>query len=129
MFNGNMIAFYVLLPLLLLPIIVTADIAPKGMKEFNKRCPATKLCPDLEKYYQQCKKQPDTAVCREFIETMKELSPVYDCQRDFDRTNEVNYIVPAIWICNEKERREEKMATHIWNHITTFYLNLSLAKQ
>jgi hypothetical protein len=99
--------FYILLLLLLLPSTIAADVAPKGMKEFNKRCPAPKLCPDLEKYYQQCKKQPDTEICKKFIETMKKLSPVYDCQRDFDRTDKASYIVPAIWICNEEKRRED----------------------
>jgi len=97
---------YILASLLLLPSIIAADVAPKGMTEFNKRCPAPKLCPELEKYYQQCKKQLDTETCKKFVETMKRLSPVYDCQRGFDRTDKANYIVPAIWICGENRRED-----------------------
>jgi hypothetical protein len=83
-----------------LPNISIAEIAPSGMKEFNKICPAQKLCPDLENYYQACNKKPDTEICKKFIEAMKQLSPVYDCQRPFDN----GYIVPAIWLCGEKRR-------------------------
>ena len=92
-------ALYILATLLLLPSVIVADVAPRGMKEFNKRCPAAKLCPELEKYYQQCKKQPDTEICKKFIETLKKLSPTYDCQRNIDRPD---YIVPAIWLCEKR---------------------------
>lgn len=91
---------YILLILLLLPIDAIAEMAPSGMKEFNKICPAQKLCPDLEQYYQACSKKPNSEVCIKFIEAMKQLSPVYDCQRSFDK----QYIVPAIWLCDEKRR-------------------------
>jgi len=53
-----------------------------------------------ERYYQACKKNPDTEVCIKFVEIMKQLSPTYDCSRSFDR----GYIVPAIWLCGENRR-------------------------
>ena len=89
---------------LLFPHIIGAEIAPKGMTEFNKTCPAQQLCPDLERYYQSCNKKPNTDICIKFINILKKLSPIYDCQRPFDKTENTNYIVPAIWLCGESRR-------------------------
>jgi len=46
---------------------------------------------------------------------MRKLSPAYDCQCDFDRTDEVNYIVPAIWICN-RTRKEDGTLYNTWEY-------------
>ena len=75
------------------------------MKEFNKACPAPKLCPILERQYQECKIQLQGHACIDFVNTMKQLAPIYDCQRSFDSRPTENYIVSAIWLCGE-ERRE-----------------------
>lgn len=91
--------------ILLLPVCSWAEPAPKWMKEFNKTCPATKLCPKLERQYQECKIQLQGRACIDFVNTMEQLAPIYDCQRSFDSTPTENYIVPAIWLCGE-ERRE-----------------------
>ena len=88
-----------------------ADPAPEGMKEFNKRCPAEHLCPVLEKAYQDCKSSKERTRCVEFVETMRKLSPLYDCQRSFDSTPTVNYIVPALWICGETHRENDEPVT------------------
>ena len=109
---------------MLLPIDALAEIAPSGMKEFNKICPAQKLCPDLEKYYQACKKKPNSEVCNKFIDTMKQLSPVYDCQRSFDK----QYIVPAIWLCGENRRETGASYTETYYELLS-KLKLKEAKE
>jgi len=90
--------------LLLLPVCLIAEQAPEWMKDFNKTCPAARLCPILELQYQECKIQLHGRACIEFVNMMKELSPTYDCQRSFDNTPTGNYIVPAIWLCGEELR-------------------------
>jgi hypothetical protein len=82
----------------------SAGQAPEGMTEFNKQCPAKRLCPVLESTYQECKSQKSTTKCVEFVESLKSLSPLYDCQRPIDKTETVQYIVPAIWVCALKRR-------------------------
>ncbi len=91
--------------ILLLPVFLWAEQAPKWMKEFNTACPAPKLCPILERQYLECKSQLQGCACIDFVNTMKQLAPSYDCQRSFDSTPIENYIVSAIWLCGE-ERRE-----------------------
>ncbi len=77
----------------------TGNAEQKNLTELNINCPAERLCPDLEKYYQACKKNPDTKPCVGFVELMKQLSPTYDCSRSFDK----GYIVPAIWLCDQNK--------------------------
>ncbi len=91
--------------ILLLPVCLLAGQKPKLMKEFNKACPAPKLCPILERKYQECKIQLEGRACIDFVNTMKQLAPGYDCQRSFDSTPSEDYIVSAIWLCGE-DRRE-----------------------
>jgi hypothetical protein len=104
MLDGKMKAVLMAGLTLLLPVYLWAEVAPKWMKEFNKKCPAPKLCPILERQYQECKIQLKGPACIDFVNTMKQLVPTYDCQRSFDSTPTENYIVPAIWLCGEKRR-------------------------
>ena len=90
------------LTLLLVFILAAPVSAEPGLtesKEPNKQCPAEGLCPTLEQAYQDCKSGKSKNQCSEFVETMRKLSPRYDCQRDFDTRP-----VPAIWVCGEKRR-------------------------
>ena len=89
--------------LLFLPFTVFGDEAPSDMHEFNITCPAKKICPDLDKEYQSCKDNSNLVACLKYIETLKKLIPIYDCQRPFDHTPEKDYIVPAFWLCNERK--------------------------
>jgi len=77
-----------------------AGVAPAGLKEFNKTCPANELCPQIELAYQKCGKQASAPDCHDFVRLFKELLPLYDCQRPFDHSGGENYIVPAVWLCD-----------------------------
>ena len=79
---------------------VMAAEAPPGMTTFNRTCPAPKLLPELESAYGACVKQ-DAGACDRFVNVFRQLLPEYDCQRRFDATPKVNYIVPAIWLAGE----------------------------
>ena len=79
---------------------VFAKEAPPEMTKFNVKCPANKLCDEIETEYQRCKPSGMGKDCNAFIDLLKKLSPEYDCQRSFDQ----NYIVPAVWLC--RNRRE-----------------------
>ena len=70
-------------------------------RRYNIVCPATRLCPDLEKYYQACKSENEPNVCNSFVATFRKLAGKYDCQRSFDHTPTADYIVPAVWVCRE----------------------------
>jgi hypothetical protein len=74
--------------------------APKDMKEFNKTCPAPTLCKQIQQEMETCKTKKS---CEAFLTSYKKLLPQYDCQRPFDRTATKNYIVPAIWLCEDHE--------------------------
>lgn len=75
-----------------------ASEAPKEMNQFNLTCPALKLLPVLDAAYHECNKGFVNGSCERFVETFKQLTPEYDCQRSFDAAAEKNYIVPAIWL-------------------------------
>lgn len=90
--------------LLLLASAASAATAPHGMTEFNKLCPAARVCPDLEDAYEKCKPTRAREKCLDFIVAFKQLTPVYDCQRPFDHTDKVDYIVPALWLCDHGTR-------------------------
>lgn len=72
--------------------------APRDMSQFNVTCPAHKLLPVLDAAYHECNKGFVNGSCERFVETFKQLTPEYDCQRSFDATSETNYIVPAVWL-------------------------------
>jgi hypothetical protein len=79
-----------------------AKIAPSDMTEFNKECPAPKLCGSLSKLVDSCRQQKKHS-CSDFVEGFKKLLPEYDCQRPFDATDKVKHIVPALWLCESRE--------------------------
>lgn len=72
--------------------------APDGMTQFNVTCPAPKLLPLLDAAYHECNKGFVNGSCERFVETFRQLTPVYDCQRPFDAAAGKNYIVPAVWL-------------------------------
>jgi hypothetical protein len=78
-----------------------ADVAPKGMTQFNVVCPSRTLCRKLEAEYQRCKSSRKREVCSPFVDAMVQSFPVYDCQRPFDLTKTASYIVPALWLCED----------------------------
>jgi hypothetical protein len=80
--------------------IANAEVAPPTMKDFNKTCPSKVLCLKIEKSYQSCNKDSTSSVCAEFVKEFRQLLPIYDCQRPFDHTEGVDYIVPAVWLCD-----------------------------
>jgi len=84
----------------LTPQASLARVAPAAMKEFNKSCPAPKLCLEVNELVAGCKK--DKQKCDLFIEQFEKLLPEYDCQRSFDATPDIKYIVPALWICDSR---------------------------
>lgn len=123
MLNENMKTIMTLCLLLLLASnFVEAE--QSDTTELNKTCPAQQLCPDLEKYYQVCRKNPTTKSCMNFIETMKKLSPVYDCSRSFDKGG----IVPAIWLCGENRRQSGADYTESYYELL-FKLKIKEAKE
>jgi hypothetical protein len=86
---------------------------PEGTpEEYNVECPASRLCPDLEKYYQACKKTNGPDMCGAFVATFRKLTGKYDCQRSFDHTPTADYTVPAIWVCREVLHLENKRAVY-----------------
>ena len=87
--------------LLALAASAWAAKAPPEMTHFNETCPAPKACEDLARTSKACKSKGD---CKPFVETMKALAPEYDCQRPFDKTPTDNYIVPALWLCEDGAR-------------------------
>ena len=82
---------------------VAAREAPAEMTTFNQVCPAPELLPRLEAEYQSCLRE-QRAGCDAFVDTYRKLLPEYDCQRSFDATPRVNYIVPAIWLSRDHEK-------------------------
>jgi len=79
---------------------VLAKEAPPGMSQFNRTCPAKSLLPKLAEAHKSCFSN-ESAACSEFVRIFRELLPEYDCQRRFDATPKVNYIVPAIWLAGD----------------------------
>jgi hypothetical protein len=69
--------------------------------QFNVECPARRLCPDLDKYYQTCARTHASEACDSFVKIFRQLVPKYDCQRSFDHTPTKDYTVPAVWVCGE----------------------------
>jgi hypothetical protein len=69
--------------------------------QFNVECPAKRLCPDLEKFYQACSLTHESEACDSFVKIFRQLVPRYDCQRSFDHTPTKDYTVPAVWVCKE----------------------------
>jgi len=80
-----------------------AKLAPEGMVEFNKKCPAPATCKSLSDLQDKCEAHLKDA-CKSFVATYKKLLPEYDCQREFDATPKEKYIVSAIWLCDNGER-------------------------
>lgn len=70
-------------------------------RRYNIVCPASRLCPDLEKYYQACRSENEPNICNSFVATFRKLAGKYDCQRSLDHTPTADYIVPAVWVCRE----------------------------
>ena len=77
-----------------------AKPAPAGMKEFNKKCPTPKMCTDLNEDMEACKKK---SACAQFVVHYKAVLPEYDCQRSFDSTPKQEYVIPAIYLCENNE--------------------------
>jgi hypothetical protein len=75
--------------------------APLGMREFNVKCPAPKLLPQLDAAYHECNNGFVNGSCERFVETFSQLAPEYDCQRSFDATPDKKYVVPAIWLAGD----------------------------
>ena len=92
--------FIVLLSLIFAASALASE-APREMTQFNVTCPAQKLLPVLDAAYHECNKGFENGSCERFVETFKQLSPEYDCQRSFDATSEKNYIVPAVWLAGD----------------------------
>ena len=92
----NLRIFYSLV-LFGLSVTAYAKLAPKEMKEFNKACPAPELCEQITKDMDICKSK--SKGCEAFLSNYKKLLLEYDCQRKFDHTPRVDYLVPAIWLC------------------------------
>ncbi|SRR5258705_9091810 len=88
--------------LALWPVGAYAGEAPKGMRHFNVMCPAKKLLPELKAAYRGCRAGAESD-CTRFVRVLRDLLPVYDCQRPFDATPTTNYIVPAIWLAGDEE--------------------------
>lgn len=86
---------------LLLASVVAAKEAPHGMKVFNKNCPAPVLCKKVSEDMELCKSKKKN--CDSFLSNYWKLLPEYDCQRPFDHTPKVDYIVPAVWLCGNDE--------------------------
>jgi len=93
--------------LMLIGFSLCLGIAANGNKavsapvQFNVECPAKRLCPDLEKYYQTCSRTHASEECDTFVKIFRQLVPKYDCQRSFDHTPTKDYTVPAVWVCKE----------------------------
>ena len=72
-----------------------------GHGQFNVECPAKRLCPDLEKYYQTFFRTRASEACDSFVKIFRQLAPRYDCQRSVDHTPTKDYTVPAVYLCKE----------------------------
>ncbi|TNF98280.1 MAG: hypothetical protein EP297_08470 [Gammaproteobacteria bacterium] len=68
------------------------------MSEFNKTCPFEDRYIKLDQAYHECAKGFTKGSCNRFVAEIKLFLPEYDCQRSFDSTEKVEYIVPAIWL-------------------------------
>jgi len=86
---------------LMATVAVQAAEAPRTVEEFNVKCPAATLLPQLDAAYHECNKGSVDGSCEKFVETFCQLSPEYDCQRSFDSTPDKKYVVPAIWLAGE----------------------------
>src|SRR6185369_1485294 len=84
--------------------VSAADVAPTGMTQFNVVCPGRTLCATLEAEYQRCRLNRREAACTGFVDAMIKSFSTYDCQRSFDRSASVSYVVPALWMCEEPRR-------------------------
>jgi len=78
-----------------------AKTAPSEMKVFNQACPAPKLCSIVTRLHARCIKNKKD--CDLFVYEFAKLLPEYDCQRSFDVTPKEKYIVPALWMCSNRE--------------------------
>jgi hypothetical protein len=78
------------------------------MKQFIQSCPANELCPLLDQTYSECLKTRKEPVCSTYVFVFSRLMPVYDCQRWVDHTPEKDYLVPAIYLCEQ---------VRIWNYM------------
>lgn len=86
---------------LCLGIAANGNKAVSASGQFNVECPAKRLCPDFEKYYQTCSRDHASEACDSFVKIFHQLVPRYDCQRSFDHTPTKDYTVPAVWVCGE----------------------------
>ena len=86
---------------LCLGIAANGNKAVSAPGQFNVECPARRLCPDLDKYYQTCSRTHASEACDSFVKIFRQLVPKYDCQRSFDHTPTKDYTVPAVWVCGE----------------------------
>jgi hypothetical protein len=86
---------------LCLGIAANGNKAVSAPGQFNVECPARRLCPDLDKYYQTCSLTHASEACDSFVKIFRQLVPKYDCQRSFDHTPTKDYTVPAVWVCGE----------------------------
>jgi hypothetical protein len=84
-----------------LGIAANGNKAVSAPGQFNVECPAKRLCPDLEKYYQSCSRTHESEACDSFVKTFRQLAPEYDCQRPVDHTPTKDYTVPAVYLCKE----------------------------
>jgi hypothetical protein len=60
------------------------------------QCPAKPLCPLLIRNMRQCKANPRSMSCSDFIDITDSLTSSYQCRRQVDFEP-----VPAIWVCDE----------------------------
>lgn len=75
--------------------------ASSEMKTFNKSCPASKLCKLLDLTMHKCSRYDEKA-CAVFVDTYKKLVPEYDCQRTTDKQADKKWVVPALWLCEDR---------------------------
>lgn len=74
---------------------LTAREAPKGMTQFNVTCPTARILPLIDAAHKACRAGSESS-CRTFVLHFQQQLPAYDCQRSFDATPTVKYIVPAL---------------------------------
>ncbi len=82
-------------------IILTGLLTHGALAEYNVKCPAPKICQNLYDSLRDCKKGNEIR-CNQFIKLYKKAIPKYDCQPK-DAKSSDEYVVPAIWICDNHE--------------------------
>lgn len=84
--------------IILLLVAVQVSAASPEKYEPNKECPAPRLLPVLDSSYHECNRGFGNGSCDRFIDTFRQLTQRYDCQRSFDTGS-----VPAVWLAGDAE--------------------------